>query len=232
MDIIKHISVFNPATVGRVVVIGCGAVGSRIAMALAKLGIQQILLIDNDVVSEHNIPNQCFFGPEDVGRPKVDIVRREILRLTRCQEDYEYAKNLVSVEDSKYEPHMIDAEDIVFVCVDSMETRRAIYQSSVSKGVKFLIETRMTVKGGAVYGINPTEFLDRYMYDQELYSDDEVIVERAACGTIPSIGATAGMCENHAIWMFISAVNNDKRFTVNEILFSVNPWTLSSRSFI
>lgn len=60
--------------------IGCGSVGSLVAVELAKAGVGRFLLIDNDVFGYHNIcRHQC--GIYDVGRYKVDAVADRILQI-------------------------------------------------------------------------------------------------------------------------------------------------------
>ena len=41
-----------------VTVIGAGATGSFITLALAKMGVRHITVYDDDTVEEHNLPNQ------------------------------------------------------------------------------------------------------------------------------------------------------------------------------
>jgi molybdopterin/thiamine biosynthesis adenylyltransferase len=60
------------------VISGCGSVGSLVALELARAGVGKFLLIDNDVLSYHNLcRHQC--GIADVGRFKTDALRDRIL---------------------------------------------------------------------------------------------------------------------------------------------------------
>ena len=60
--------------------IGCGSVGSLVAVELAKAGVGRFMLIDNDIFGYHNIcRHQC--GIYDVGRYKVDAVADRILQI-------------------------------------------------------------------------------------------------------------------------------------------------------
>ena len=58
----------------RVALFGVGGVGSAVAEALARGGIGEIDLIDNDTVSLTNINRQLCALTSTVGRPKVDVV--------------------------------------------------------------------------------------------------------------------------------------------------------------
>ncbi len=62
------------------VLVGCGSVGSLVALELAKAGVGRFLLVDNDILGYHNIcRHQC--GILDVGRFKTDAVKDRILQI-------------------------------------------------------------------------------------------------------------------------------------------------------
>ncbi len=62
----------------KVLVIGCGGLGSPIAIYLAASGIGEIHLVDFDTVSVSNLHRQVFFKVEDVAQPKAEILAKEI----------------------------------------------------------------------------------------------------------------------------------------------------------
>ena len=60
--------------------IGCGSVGSLVALELAKSGVGRFFLIDGDIFGYHNIcRHQC--GMYDVGRYKTEALRDRILQI-------------------------------------------------------------------------------------------------------------------------------------------------------
>ncbi len=61
----------------RAVILGCGSVGSLVAMELARSGVGNFLLVDPDVMEYHNIcRHQC--GIEDVGDLKINALTRKL----------------------------------------------------------------------------------------------------------------------------------------------------------
>ena len=71
-DAIKKL---NNATV---MIVGCGAVGSFAAEALARTGVGNIILIDSDLIEKSNINRQLFALDSTIGRPKVDVAAARI----------------------------------------------------------------------------------------------------------------------------------------------------------
>ncbi|TAG21045.1 MAG: molybdopterin-synthase adenylyltransferase MoeB [Cytophagia bacterium] len=55
----------------KVLVIGCGGLGSPVLLYLAAAGVGTIGLIDNDTVDMSNLQRQILYGTESVGKPKV-----------------------------------------------------------------------------------------------------------------------------------------------------------------
>ncbi len=64
-----------------VTILGCGAVGSWIAVQLAHSGLQNITLIDGDLVEESNLNRSVFLG-SDVGVPKVQALASALHRIS------------------------------------------------------------------------------------------------------------------------------------------------------
>ena len=62
----------------RVIVFGIGGVGGYVCEVLARTGIGQIDLVDNDTVSLSNINRQIIALHSTVGRYKVDVMKERI----------------------------------------------------------------------------------------------------------------------------------------------------------
>lgn len=58
-----------------ITIIGTGATGSWVALALSKLGVRAIELYDMDLIELHNVPNQLY-SKSDVDKFKVDICKQ------------------------------------------------------------------------------------------------------------------------------------------------------------
>jgi molybdopterin-synthase adenylyltransferase len=65
---------------GATVIIGMGGLGCPAAVALAEAGARRLTLVDGDVVETSNLHRQPLYGPEDVGRPKVEVAGERLSR--------------------------------------------------------------------------------------------------------------------------------------------------------
>jgi tRNA A37 threonylcarbamoyladenosine dehydratase len=63
----------------KVLVFGLGGVGSYVVEALARVGVGNFIIVDNDVVSESNINRQLIATHSTIGMNKVDVCKNRIL---------------------------------------------------------------------------------------------------------------------------------------------------------
>ena len=113
-------------------VIGVGAIGRQVALQLAALGVRHLQLIDFDVVEVTNVTTQGYFA-EDLSLQKVQATARIVNHI-------DPTINVVTISD-RFRPRY-SLGDIAFCCVDSIETRAAIWRS-VQGLVRFWCDGRM-----------------------------------------------------------------------------------------
>ena len=65
----------------KVAIYGVGGVGSFVAEGLARSGIGNMVLIDNDVVSISNLNRQIHANIETIGKKKVEVMKERILKI-------------------------------------------------------------------------------------------------------------------------------------------------------
>lgn len=135
---LRQLDIFDPAkfTDVQVIIIGAGSVGSFVTFTLAKMGLNRITVYDDDVVEEHNIPNQLY-TPNDVGKPKVFALSKLITDL--CW---------IGITPINHKFDIMDAQDIVpsaivISAVDNMEARRSIWANIRSNTRLLYIDTRV-----------------------------------------------------------------------------------------
>lgn len=65
----------------RVLVVGCGALGSMAAMQLAGSGIGEIGIMDFDTIDISNLQRQFFYRDEDAGKSKAAMLLQRMMEL-------------------------------------------------------------------------------------------------------------------------------------------------------
>lgn len=65
-------------SISRVAIFGIGGVGTFVAEALARCGIGNFALFDNDIVSQSNINRQLIATSKTIGRNKVEVMAERI----------------------------------------------------------------------------------------------------------------------------------------------------------
>ena len=101
----------------RVAVFGIGGVGGYTVEALARSGIGQIDVIDNDTVSVSNINRQILATHSTVGLPKVEAAKRRILDINpdcvvRMHQVFYTPETAGQFDFSQYD-YIVDAIDTV-----------------------------------------------------------------------------------------------------------------------
>ena len=65
----------------KVAIFGLGGVGSYVVEALARAGVGNLILVDNDIISETNINRQIIATYKTIGKPKIQIEKERILEI-------------------------------------------------------------------------------------------------------------------------------------------------------
>ena len=209
-DYSRQINILNPEEFNkRINIIGIGATGSWMSLALAKMGLSNLHLYDFDTVGEHNLPNQMF-GIRDINRNKALSMRNIIKMLTGF---------VIKAKDEKIEGDT-PLQGIVFMLTDTMKSRKDIYYKATKNNpkVELLIETRMDLRGGRIYVIDPSNREHIKKYEETLYGDDEA--EVSACGVSQTVLPTALGITSHAIWKLLDYINGELVYNETILDFS------------
>ena len=103
----------------KVAVFGIGGVGSFVVEGLARAGIENFILVDNDIVSLTNINRQIIATHKTIGKPKVEVAKQRILEINP-NANVEIYQQLFMPETEG-----ILAEDIDYIidCVDTVTAK-------------------------------------------------------------------------------------------------------------
>ncbi len=104
----------------KIAIIGCGGLGSSLAIALGSTGIGEIHLVDFDEVSVHNIHRQIAFKVGDEGKYKAEVVGA--LVEARCP----FVKTILHVENFESFSQKDIQLDLIIDATDNLPVRAKI----------------------------------------------------------------------------------------------------------
>ena len=83
--ILKKVGILGQSKIknSKVLVVGCGGLGSPVIDLLSRAGIGEIGMMDHDKVSISNIHRQVMFTSDDVGKYKVSILKKKISKINK-----------------------------------------------------------------------------------------------------------------------------------------------------
>lgn len=199
MNLNKHISFFNPQNIAdkEIHIIGVGAVGSYIALTLAKLGIKTLYIWDFDTVEEHNITNQVYTH-NDIGKLKTEALKEHLL-----------ANNPDIIVNCKGKYENQNLKGIVYLTVDSIRLRKQILENiQINPFVKLVIDGRIGLDKGQVITTVCGD-LNKIKNHIELSSFDDKDSDApvSACGTTLSVAPSVLLTAQYAIAQLINYVN-------------------------
>lgn len=118
----------------KVSVLGCGGLGSTIAMTLARAGVGEIFLYDFDHVEYSNL-NRQNYTIDELGGPKAELTKKKIestLPYVTChsQDIYLTMDNMDTI---------VDRTDIFIEAFDNKESKTMLFDYFIGKPGKRLI---------------------------------------------------------------------------------------------
>lgn len=129
-----------------VILYGIGGVGSYVAEALARAGVGNLTLVDNDVITCSNINRQIHATTKTVGKNKVDVMKK------RIQEINPSANVTVFVKEEKEEDLINERFSYVVDAVDTIKTKIKLIEKANE------IKVPMISAMGAGNKLNATKF--------------------------------------------------------------------------
>lgn len=180
MNFDQQVHIFDPKLARPITVIGAGQVGSQLVMALAKAGISDIRVWDDDHVASHNVP-ASEYRPRDLLRPKIEALTEIVCEATG-----------ITIETTRRRWNGEKLHTAVAVCVDEMDERIKIWGAAKRNPmVGILLDTRVDEEYIEVFAIDPCKPDDIAYYETFLYPSKDA--SQPTCGRhgAKHVGGTA-----------------------------------------
>jgi adenylyltransferase/sulfurtransferase len=181
----------------RVVIVGCGGLGSPVAAYLAGAGVGNIRLVDGDTVSLSNLHRQVFFEP---GR-QAGKANQLAEHCRRLNEDIRVVYRAEYLEAGNVRA-LLGGADLVIDCTDDAATKHRINDACVQLNLPFLYGA---AQGYAGYvALFPTPGSGIHLRD--VYPEpDPNLPDCATAGVLPTaVGIVALLQANAALCFLLS----------------------------
>jgi molybdopterin/thiamine biosynthesis adenylyltransferase len=117
-------------------IVGCGALGSFHAAALARAGVGRITIIDRDYIEPSNLHRQWLFEERDAAEalPKAVAAERRIAAINSGIE----ARGVIADLTAENAGDLLNGAGVILDGTDNFETRYLINDFAVSRGVPWI----------------------------------------------------------------------------------------------
>lgn len=190
-----------------VLIVGIGGVGGYALEAIARSGINNIIIVDNDVVDITNLNRQIISNLNNVGCKKVEVAKERVLGINKECNVITYDlflddKNIYDIIDNHQIDYIIDA-------CDTMIVKKELIRISKKRNIKLITSmgtaNKMHPEKLEIMDIRKTEYdpvakLIRKMIKDEKINgkvmcvcSKEVPIKNKKLGSNAFVPATAGL---------------------------------------
>jgi sulfur carrier protein ThiS adenylyltransferase len=137
---------------------GCGGLGSNCAFMLARSGVRNFVIVDDDIVDSSNL-NRQFFFEDQIGIAKVEVFKTNVLRIDSTLNITIHNGQITPVTAPQY---FADC-DIIIEALDSIDGKKMMAE-------QYLSDARLFVSASGMAGWG-----EPYMQKRQI-RDDAVLV--------------------------------------------------------
>ena len=114
----------------KVLICGCGGVGSFVGEALARSGVGHITLCDFDVIDESNLNRQLMASKNNIGEVKTEVLKKRLEEISEAKVD---TINTYIDENFKLKNY-----DYIVDCIDSLNSKFELVKKAHEKDIPIL----------------------------------------------------------------------------------------------
>ena len=118
----------------KITVIGCGGIGGETIEMLARMGIGELVLVDEDAFDLSNLNRQTLASLADVGLDKSAVAKEKV----RLINPYVKVTNYSEHVDGSNIDKIIGDSDIVIDALDNVLTRVIVSRKAKEKGIPYI----------------------------------------------------------------------------------------------
>lgn len=202
----------------KVLIVGCGALGTAIANLLARAGVGYLTIVDRDFLELNNLQRQTLYDEDDLAQnlPKAIAAVNHLRRVNS-----EIQINAL-VEDLNYEnvEKLVKNHDLVLDGTDNFETRYLLNDVCVKLNKPWIYSGVI-----AAYGVSSTILPGDTPCFRCLFPDPPPPGTTDTCDTAGIVGPIVGLMGSFAAGEAIKLLTGQGK--LNRGLLNINLWELS-----
>jgi adenylyltransferase/sulfurtransferase len=195
-----------------VLVVGCGGLGSPIAVYLAASGIGKLHLIDFDTVAVSNLHRQVFYSLEDIDKPKAEVLTTFIKKRAPFTE-VSFTNKAITKENVF---NLIDNVDIVVDGTDSLPTKYLLNDACVLRN-KPLVYGSLYKFDGYVATFNVLQKDERYSANlRDVFP--EIATDIPNCEEAGTLNSIVGIIATQQVNEVLKLITGTGTLLINQLL--------------
>jgi sulfur carrier protein ThiS adenylyltransferase len=175
---------------------GAGGLGSNCAAALVRVGIGRLVICDFDRVEESNMNRQFYFR-DQIGQPKVEALKTNLLRINPLLilEIHQVRLNSENI------PELFSGVDVLFEAFDQADQKEMIIESALTSWPE-----RPIIIGSGMAGFGDSNSI-RMRSSGNLYicGDETAEIGSEMPPLAPRVGMVANMMANVGIDLMLNS---------------------------
>lgn len=217
-DFLRHSGWVGPSELNTTIkIVGCGATGSNIAIAAARMGFHSFELWDADKVEPHNLPNQAF-TPQDIGVPKVEA-------LARVLKEFNPEIQVITHNEFFTKETELTTLGPMILTTDTMKSRKEIKTVFEDNPlVDYVFETRLGFDYGELHIINNLDTEKVEKWDKTLANDEDIPegpCNQRICTTL--VGLVSSYTVHQLCAMYAARASQEDWVFKRRTMFQMNP---------
>lgn len=118
-----------------ILIVGIGGVGGYALESIVRMGVNNIIIVDNDVVDITNLNRQLISLNSNIGKKKVDVAKKRIIDINKdC--------NVVTIDKFITEENILELFkyniDYVIDACDTVSTKIALIKECLNRNIKII----------------------------------------------------------------------------------------------
>ena len=168
----------------KVLLVGCGGLGSSIAESLVRMGIGTLAIIDQDSVEETNLHRQQLYSENDIGMMKATTAKYHLCDINSNVSILAFCTTL-----SEKNIHQFSGYDLIVDATDNLSTRYLINDTALEWNIPWIYGGVTGTKGMVMPVIPGKTPCLRCLWEEQLKEDKSWLKSGILPSTVTIVAA-------------------------------------------